>query len=215
MHGSSTAPAAAVVPHRLLNRSHWSCPFMCTSSASYFPHSTTIPASVPKVIYSWQNTLLILMCSKSFCIFSIFLSTADSSTATVFFKILSRNHACIWYQVSDRNHNLCLYLAQITCRDFWGNHHRQSLAFQLESEPHSISAPYNSTANVCIIWDRKCPMGPSASAELACYGVGGRSPLLMVPAPPNAKTCGLGTKGIIQRLEAEHWHLCFIGYLKL
>lgn len=58
-------------------------------------------------------------------------------------------------------------------------------------------------------------MGPSASAELACYGVGGRSPLLMVPAPPNAKTCGLGTKGIIQRLEAEHWHLCFIGYLKL
>lgn len=47
-------------------------------------------------------------------------------------------------------------------------------------------------------------MGPSASAELACYGVDGRSPLLMVPAPPNAKTCGFRTKGIIQRLEAEH-----------
>lgn len=58
-------------------------------------------------------------------------------------------------------------------------------------------------------------MGPSASAELACYGVDGRSPLLMVPAPPNAKTCGFRTKGIIQRLEAEHWHLCFRDYLKL
>lgn len=58
-------------------------------------------------------------------------------------------------------------------------------------------------------------MRPSASAELAYYGVDGRSPLLMVPAPPYAKTCGLGTKGIIQRLEAEHWHLCFIDYLKL
>lgn len=65
------------------------------------------------------------------------------------------------------------------------------------------------------IRERKCPMGSSASAELACYGVEGRSPLLMAPAPPNARTCGLGTKGIIQRLEAEHWHLCFIAYLKL
>lgn len=58
-------------------------------------------------------------------------------------------------------------------------------------------------------------MGPSASAELACYEVNGRSSLLIMPAPPNAKTHGLGTKGIIQCLEAERWHLCFIDYLKL
>lgn len=58
-------------------------------------------------------------------------------------------------------------------------------------------------------------MGPSASAELACSGVDRRPPLLTVPAPPSAKTCVLGTKGIIQCLEAEHWHLCFIDYLKL
>lgn len=68
---------------------------------------------------------------------------------------------------------------------------------------------------VLSIRERTCPMGPPTSAELVCYGVDGRSPLLMVPATPNARARGLGTKGIIQRLEIEHWHLCFIGYLTL
>lgn len=68
---------------------------------------------------------------------------------------------------------------------------------------------------VLSIRERTCPVGPPASAKLVCCGVGGRSPLLMVPAPPNARARGLGTKGIIQCLEAEHWHLCFIGYLTL
>lgn len=58
----------------------------------------------------------------------------------------------------------------------------------------------------------KCPMG--SSAELACCGVDGKSHLLMVPAPPCAKTRGLGTKGIIQPSGAEHWQLCFMDYLK-
>lgn len=58
----------------------------------------------------------------------------------------------------------------------------------------------------------KCPMGPSA--KLARCGVDGRSHLLMVPTPASAETPGLGTKGIIQLLGAEHWHLCFMDYLK-
>lgn len=123
-----TSPVfAAVAPHRLLNRSHRSCPFMCTSSASYFPHSTTIPASVPKVIYSWLNTLLILMYSKSFCTQCLSITGYPHLIHSLYFFFfltsvpfllnLLRNHAYVWHQVNDRNHKIYIYLAPMTCRD--------------------------------------------------------------------------------------------------
>lgn len=49
-----------------------------------------------------------------------------------------------------------VYLAQITCRGF-----REATMvgscwlFSWNQKPHSVSAPYNSLANVCIIHSRK------------------------------------------------------------
>lgn len=121
----------------------------------------------------------------------------------------------MWHQVNGRNHNIF----------FSGQNHLQGFhrgiagsRYLFSWSPCSTFAPNNDVANVCIthffFQKGKCPMGPSASAELACCGVDGRSPLLVVPAPPSAQTRGLGTKGIIQPLGAEHWHLCFTDYLK-